>query len=132
MAWIGVKFEPPLDRASATVLSMFPGVRLRNPGFASCPDHLFTLVQEAAARVGSTATPGWGGKSLGALEIERIPLLRKWVPGFLTHYQREGITHSLKKWAPSAQSGMFVWSAGCLSGDTRITINRGGKSFSIT
>lgn len=58
------------------------------------------------------------------LPLEAIPHLNEKVLGFLrnTPYQREGISQAIAK-------GSFTlhWPAGCLVGDTRVLVNRGGN-----
>ena len=47
--------------------------------------------------------------------------------GFLTDYQREAVAFGWPR------SGVHFWHmTGCLTGDTKLTVNRGGKAFCIT
>jgi len=108
MAWITVRFEPPISADARNLLVQIPGVRIKGAWF-SCPDHALPIVREMAHALGHAIIPS--GKIVTPT-ITRIPLLREWVPKFMTSYQREGVAHALVEWAASNQSGMLVWAAG--------------------
>jgi hypothetical protein len=52
----------------------------------------------------------------------------EWVPDFLTPYQKIGVPAVLSM---PGGSGHLWWSAGCLTGDAELCVNRGGKAFRI-
>jgi hypothetical protein len=106
MAWVTLRFEPPIDDATRKLIAQIPGVRIKGD-WTSCSDHAVEIVRATviAARVDAIA------KSVTP-RLSTIPLLRPWVPAFLTPYQKMGVAHALTAWAPSNDSGMFIWSAG--------------------
>lgn len=128
MAWVTLRFKS-LDDNAARLLAQIPGFRYKR-GWASCSDHALPIVRDVAASLGLVIV-GESAKPSAPL-IRRIPLLREWVPKFMTSYQKAGVAHTMTAWHASNESGMFVWATGCLAGDTRITINRGGAAKEIT
>lgn len=112
MSWYALKFSPPLDAISGSMIASLPGIRLHGNSSASCPDHLVDIVATAAKSLGINVTASAPRSGMPSRTVESIPLLRAWVPKFLTHYQREGVEHALNTWSLSRQSGLFIWSAG--------------------
>lgn len=108
MSWVNLRFAPELDPAAARILQTIPGFRVKG-AWTSCSDHAFPIVRAAAEQFGRVVI---GSTRPVPSVITRIPLLREWVPGFMTPYQKEGVGHALTTWHASNDSGMFVWSAG--------------------
>ncbi len=124
MQRISLELVPPEVR---DLLVSIPGIRSRG-GLLQVPENALRLVEELlGVPRGYERTP----RSPGTARLA-LPWLREWVPGFLTGYQREGITWLLQR---SDQSGLFLWSAG--SGKTLGAIvwllsNGGGLTLVIT
>lgn len=109
MAWLSLRFSPTPEPSTLRLIATIPGFRVKG-SYASCSDHALPYVIRVAESFGITVSAT--SRSVADPIIRKIPLLREWVPAFLTPYQREGVAHALTAWNPSNQSGMFVWSAG--------------------
>lgn len=129
--WLGVRFPCELMPDQLRRFVELPGLVWKN-GSAFIPDHLLDPVKAVALQVGLPIIPfALSRPEITPIAIESIPLIRPWVPKFLTAYQCEGIDHSLRSW--TQQSGMYVWATGsgktiasqvwaCAAGETSRTI----------
>lgn len=122
------RFTAALSDDLRETLDLIPGVKL-NPTGAAAPRNAAWIVESILGALGvpfRVSAPR-GAKPHGAALA--LPWLQPWVPGFLTSYQRDGISNVL---AIPGESGHLHWSAGCLSGDTELVVNRGGAAKPIT
>jgi superfamily II DNA or RNA helicase len=121
--WYRVTFShAPADFRKA--IGVVPGVAFKGNG-ALVPENAAWAMQEVAKACGVNVrfsvipTPPAPINNIVDLTGKGV---RAWVPPFLTVYQREGIMEMV------GRSGLLLWAAGCLSGDTEVVVNRASGS----
>ena len=105
----------------ARALAVYPGVAVRGKTI-TVPANAAWMVESVFQSAGLKYHVATRNDVKPCPDIASLPGIREWVPGFLTSYQREGLA------AMYGRSGLFLWAAGCLAGDTEVVVNRGGAA----
>lgn len=121
------RFTLPLTEEDRALLAEIPGVKVSAVG-VSAPENAAGLVEETLRAMGRAFTIGRPTPRPKRDARLATPWLREWVPAFLTSYQREGVMWALNA---ASESGHLWWPTGCLTGDTKILVNRGGRTRAI-
>ena len=114
--------KAPLSEQITRELNSIPGIKAMHRR-VHCPDNacfLATSILDAWRVEYEITGPKDVSEPLNDLQDLVRNGLREWVPDFLTPYQRDGIKDMAGK------SGLMIWAAGCLAGDSEIVVNRGG------
>jgi len=130
-----VSARVPGAGAHATRLTAIPGVRIQGE-VLSIPHHALILAEKAITEAGlAVSSARWAKPMPRTVEWEEVEAhlrtggeVREFVlDGFLIGYQKAALSFSF------ARDGVHFWHpTGCLSGDTRVAINRAGKGFTLT
>lgn len=136
MAWFRFELAQPLPLEIASYLKALSGVRPAwNKRSVEAGPNAAWLAQEALQHYGVPVRRVISPPQRGMLQaIPRIPDFKEYVsglegayPNYLMGFQTEllltrGHVNGVHLW----------WAPGCLSGETELTINRGGKAFRLT